>query len=47
MLQYKMGVGVPRKERTIKGLKDMMVGGLSEDSERSFYRHWQKLMMQE
>ena len=47
MLQYKMGVGGPRKDRPIKGLKDMMVGGLSEDSERSFYRHWQKLMMQE
>ena len=46
MLQYKMGVGRPRKERPIKGLKDLMVGGLSEDSERSFYRNWQRLMMQ-
>ncbi len=45
-LQYKMGLGRSHKETPIPTLKNMHDGSLSEDSERAFYRYWQKLMMQ-
>jgi len=46
MLQYSKGLGDGPKGRPVPTLKDLVDGGLNEDSERAFYRHWQRLMMQ-
>ncbi len=43
-LQYRMGLGVTHKERPIPTLKNVQNGVMSEDSERVFYRSWQKMM---
>jgi hypothetical protein len=48
-LQYKMGLGDSSrdKERPIKEIQDLRLSSMGESSERLFYSHWQKLMMQE
>ena len=46
MLQYRKGLGQIRKERPVPGLEYLVDGGLNEDSERAFYRHWQRMIMQ-
>ena len=45
MLQYGKGLGESEKNRPVPALKDLVDGGLNEDSERAFYRYWQRLMM--
>jgi hypothetical protein len=41
-----MGNGSPKEPLPIPEVKSLQRSGFSEESERAFYSHWQRLMMQ-